>query len=265
MHRDRLLSNENLLMTTSTIRLSGCGWCCLQIVLAFAAIATAVSFLFVRAAGGATLHPACPPAHGPFASSVVVPQMGRVVCLSDVTPNKYELWSVTLDGSSMVRLSQALADDRDVIRYVVSPFGDRVAFTADPVVWTQYELYSAPTSGSLPAIKHSEVMTFNEDADDFLWSLDGARLVYRKGHNAQGDWALLSSPCCQAGASVRLSQAGGQVKPGFQVVGPNVRYEWGNDGSTFLWWLVPVAGGTPQRDSRIFNDGFEGGNTNQWH
>ena len=69
-------------------------------------------------------------------------------------------------GGSAVKLSPAMEDDRDVIRFAVSPDGASVAFTCDPVQWTRYELHTVATAGGT-AIRISGSVAFDHDVDDF--------------------------------------------------------------------------------------------------
>ena len=154
--------------------------------------------------------PRCPQPAGLFSSSVV--SGANVVCLVDVpTPTSYALWAVPAVGAP-VRLSQTMPDNRDVIAFQVS--ADRVAYTADPNVWTQYELYSVPISGGSP-VKLSGAMPSDNDVDDFAFA--GGRVVYRKGRNATGVWNLFSAPVT-GGGSAQLSQPNmSAVQRGFTV------------------------------------------------
>lgn len=212
--------------------------------------------LFLFSAPLAALDPRCPQPAGLFSSSVV--SGANVVCLVDVpTPTSYTLWAVPAVGAP-VRLSQATPDNRDVIAFQVS--GDRVAYTADPVRWTQYELFSVPISGGSP-VKLSGSMPSDNDVDDFAFS--GGRVVYRKGRNATGEWKLFSAPVT-GGGSVQLSQSNmSAVQRGFTVRGDLVRFAQDPSGSGIsTWYAAPVVGGVVWTE--IFTDGFESGNQGGW-
>ena len=129
-------------------------------------------------------------------------------------PTMWSSWLNLPDLPADVFASVRIAADRDVIAFQVS--GDRVAFTADPVRWTQYELFSVPISGGSP-VKLSGSMPSDNDVDDFAFADDGWRVVYRKGRNATGVWDLWSTGVT-GGGTVRLSQSNmSAVQRGFQV------------------------------------------------
>ncbi len=201
-----------------------------------------------------SVDPRCPQPAGLFSSSVV--SGANVVCMVDVpTPTSYALWAVPAVGAP-VRLSQTMPDNRDVIAFQVS--ADRVAYTADPNVWTQYELFSVPISGGSP-VKLSGSMPSDNDVDDFAFA--GGRVVYRKGRNATGEWKLFSAPVT-GGGSVQLSQPNmSAVQRGFIVSGMVVRFAQDPTGSGVpTWYSVTVMGG-----AEIFTDGFESGGVTRWN
>lgn len=207
----------------------------------------------------------CPHHTGPFSKSALSPDGSILVCLVDAAvPNKYELYGV--DGVRPPwRLSVNMADDRDVILFQVST--DRVAFTSDPLSWTRYELYSVPLSGSLPPTKLSKMILPQEsdfDVDDFLFSGNGSRVIYRKGRNATGQWELRSAPSNEFGGPVdmRISQSNmSAVQRGFIVSGNVVKFAQDPSGSGVpTWYSVTVLGG-----AEIFNDGFESGGVTRWN
>lgn len=206
----------------------------------------------------AAIDPRCPQPAGLFSSSVV--SGANVVCLVDVpTPTSYALWAVPAVGAP-VRLSQTMPDNRDVIAFHVS--ADRVAYTADPNAWTQYELFSVPISGGSP-VKLSGSMPSDNDVDDFAFSGDEKRVVYRKGRNATGVWELFSAPSNEFGGPPNklISQPGiAAVQRGFIVSGNVVRFSQDPSGSGVpTWYSVTVLGG-----AEIFTDGFESGTTGGW-
>ncbi len=210
--------------------------------------------LFLLSAPLAAVDSRCPQPAGLFSSSVV--SGANVVCMVDVpTPTSYALWAVPSSGAP-VRLSQTMPDNRDVIAFHVS--ADRVAYTADPTRWTQYELFSVPLWGGSP-VKFSGAMPSDNDVDDFAFA--GGRVVYRKGRNATGVWNLFSAPVT-GGGSVQLSQPNmSAVQRGFIVSGMVVRFAQDPTGSGVpTWYSVTVMGG-----AEIFTDGFESGGVTRWN
>ncbi len=211
--------------------------------------------LFLLSSPLAALDPRCPQPAGLFSSSVV--SGTNVVCMVDVpVPTSYALWSVPAVGAP-VRLSPEMTADRDVIAFHVS--ADRVAYTADPTRWTQYELFSVPLSGGSP-VKLSGSMPSDNDVDDFAFA--GGRVVYRKGRNATGEWKLFSAPVT-GGGSVQLSQPNmSAVQRGFKVRGNLVRLAQDPRGSgVSTWYAAPVAGGVVWTEIMFedFERGTKGG------
>lgn len=199
----------------------------------------------------------CPPHPGPFGKSALSPDGRTLVCLVDAAvPNKYELYGIN-GVAPPWRISHNMADDRDVIAFAVS--SDRVAFTSDFQRGGQwYELYSAPTSGSLPPVKLSGVTPFDHDVDDLAFSGDEKRVIYRKGRNATGVWELYSAPSNEFGGPPNklISQPGiAAVQRGFIVSGNVVRFAQDPSGSGVpTWYSVTVMGG-----AEIFSEDFERG------
>ncbi len=213
--------------------------------------------LFLLSSPLAALDPRCPQPAGLFSSSVV--SGANVVCLVDVpTPTSYALWAVPADGGAQIRLSPPMPDNRDVIAFAVSE-NSAVAYTADPVKWTQYELFAVSIPGS--PVKLSGSMPSDNDVDDFAFA--GGRVVYRKGRNATGEWKLFSVPVT-GGGSVQLSQPNmSAAQRGFQVRGDLVRFAQDPSGSgVSTWYAAPVVGGVVWTE--IFTDGFESGNQGGW-
>ena len=218
-------------------------------------LAVAEVAFFASCSPALAIDPRCPQPAGLFSSSVV--SGANVVCLVDVpTPTSYALWAVPAVGAP-VRLSPEMTADRDVIAFVVS--GDRVAYTADPTRWTQYELFSVPLWGGSP-VKLSGSMPSDNDVDDFAFA--GGRVVYRKGRNATGEWKLFSAPVT-GGGSVQLSQPNmSAVQRGFKVRGNLVRFAQDPSGSGLpTWYAAPVVGGVVWEEIMFedFERGTKGG------
>lgn len=200
----------------------------------------------------------CPSRHGQFGSSAIAG--GRVICLVDHdNAGKYELYSVPATGGASVRLSPAMADDRDVIRFVVSPDGSTVAFTCDPVQWTRYELHTVAAAGG-SALRVSGPVAFDYDVDDFGWSSRSDQLVFRYGRNASGVWNLFVVPA-RGGIRQQLNPPpveNGAVQPGFGVALGSARYDCDCDQDELIQtYLAPLS-------SALFGDGFEAGTTAGW-
>ena len=213
------------------------------------------------AAWGASL--TCPPSPGPFGSSALSPDGRHLICAVDAAvPGKYELYAV--DGvRDPWRLSPGMADDRDVIRFAISPDSQRVAFTSDKGTWTKYDLYATPLIGGA-AVKVNASLPHEHDADTFIWSGDSARVIWRQGRNTTGDWALFSASPSGAGRT-QLSQAGYTVDRVFTTVwgGQRVRFQAEPlGGGQSQVYVIPVAGGRIAEE--MFQSSFETGTFSGW-
>jgi hypothetical protein len=200
----------------------------------------------------------CPIQHGTFGSSVVTG--GLVVCLVDSEiAGKWELFSVPAAGGAPVRISPALGADRDVIRFLVSADGARVAFTCDRDRWTQYELFAVPATGGAPT-KISGAIATDHDVDDFVWSGRGDQVVFRYGRNATGVWNLYAVPAA-GGSRVQLNAPpveNGAVMAGFHVDLGVARYSCDCESDeVVLSYSAPLP-------KTIFGDGFESGTAGWW-
>ncbi len=162
-------------------------------------------------------------------------------------------------GGSAVKLSPAMADDRDVIRFAVSPDGASVAFTCDPVQWTRYELHTVATAGGT-AIRISGSVAFDHDVDDFTWSSLSDLVIFRYGRNATGTWNLYSVPA-RGGQRQQLNPppvANGAVQPGAGVHLGSAWYLCDCERDELIQaYLAPLP-------SSVFSDGFEAGATGAW-
>ncbi len=197
----------------------------------------------------------CPPSPGPFGSSALSSDGRYLVCLVDAAvPSKYELYAV--DGvRDPWRMSPGMADDRDVIRFAISPDSQRVAFTCDRLTWTEYDLWTAPIVGGAPVQISQHNLPTEHDVDDFLWA--SRRVAWRQGRNTTGFWQLFSSAGTGGGAMLLSDYT--NVQRGFTVLdGQRVRYSADplNLGA-FLWFTVDAG-------ALVFADGFENGNQGGW-
>ena len=218
------------------------------------------------AAWGASL--TCPPSPGPFGSSALSPDGRHLVCLADAAvPGKYELYAV--DGArDPWRLSPGMADDRDVIRFAISPDSQRVALSADAGdpsrpnsggTWTMYNLYTNSISGGT-AKKINGPLPVEHDVDQFAWS--PSRVVYVQGRNTTGFWELYSSPATGNGQTKLAPWS--TVQRGFTVNGELVRFQADATGlGAVKWYVVSASGGRVFEE--IFADGFSSGDVSRWN
>ena len=203
------------------------------------------------AAYGASL--TCPPSTGPFGSSALSPDGRHLVCLADAAvPGKYELYGV--DGiRDPWRLSPGMADDRDVIRFAISPDSQRVAFTSDKGTWTKYDLFTVGITGG-SAVQINSPLPVEHDVDQFAWS--PSRVVYVQGRNTTGWWELFSSPATGNGQTKLAPWS--TVQRGFTVGGELVRFQADATGlGAMKWYAVPASGGRVMEE--IMREDFERG------
>lgn len=201
----------------------------------------------------------CPPSQGLFGSSAMTPDGTTLVCLVDASvPSKYELYAV--DGiRDPWRLSQNMSDDRDVIRFQISPDSQRVAYSSDKGTWTKYDLYTVPISGG-SAVKLNGPLPVEHDVDSFAWS--PSRVVYVQGRNTTGFWELFSAIASGNGRTKLTPWS--TVDRFFQILdGERVRLSADATGlGAVKWYAVPASGGRVAEE--VFADGFESGDSGGW-
>ena len=177
------------------------------------------------------------------------PDGNRVVYMADVQNDRTELFTVPSAGGTITKISTptTVFDDgtsSDVIRFAISPDGQRVAYTADTNEWTKYELFgTAITGGTVTRLSYQ--MPFDYDVDDFKFSPNSQRIIYRAGRTAIGLWELYSTPSNRAG-SIRISQATGTVGA-FEVTCDSSTVNFLVDlvgGGPYVLYSVPITGGT---------------------
>ena len=195
----------------------------------------------------------CPPSSGSFGSSALSPDGKHLVCLIDAAvAGKYELYAV--DGiRDPWRLSPGMADDRDVIRFAISPDSTRVAFTSDKATWTKYDLFTVSLAGG-NAVKINGPLPVEHDVDQFAWS--PSRVVYVQGRNTTGFWELFSSPATGNGQTKLAPWS--TVQRGFTVSGELVRFQADATGlGAVKRYAVPASGGRVVEE--IMREDFERG------
>ncbi len=131
---------------------------------------------------------------------------------------------------------------------------------------TMYEVYSTPTIGGVRR-KISGILPSDYDVSDFLISGDSARVVFRRGRTATGDWQLYSTPI-SVGVPVRLSLGMAYVEEqrfgGYSMHGRCVHFKGATAaGGALTNYAVPIAGGEV-KPLLVFADGFESGGMGNW-
>lgn len=202
----------------------------------------------------------CPPHPGPFGTQALTPDGSHLICNVDAAvPGKYELYAV--DGvRDPWRLSPGMADDRDVISFVVSPDGAKVALACDRLTWTEYDLWVAPVAGGAATQVSQHNLPSEHDVDDYVWASD--RVVWRQGRNTVGLWDLYSATT-QGQGRTKLSSFGTVQRGHRALAGERVRFSADPEGmGAFRWYVVGAAGGRVWQE--LFADGFESGVVTRW-
>lgn len=206
-----------------------------------------------------------PAGAGQFLRYEVTPDGSRVVFRVDANiAGKYELFSAPIappiSGAAPTRLSQELAENRDVTLFEISPDGGRVAYAADPRKWTQYDLWSVPITGGTPKLLSPSFVPVEWDVDTFRWSSRGDQVVYVYGRNTTGVWSIFAVPAA-GGGSVQLNPTpplGGGVGRAFSAPLGNASFTCDCEvAGTVKGYVTPLP-------KTIFGDGFETGDVSRW-
>jgi Tol biopolymer transport system component len=113
-------------------------------------------------------------------------------------PGDEELYSVPIAGPglSVVKLNGPLTPNGDVLKFKVSPAGDRVIYFADQTTVGVYELFSAPIRGPAgSAVKLNGVLVEGGDVDEnFQISPNNSFVAYRADQETEGQFELYRVP-----------------------------------------------------------------------
>lgn len=161
-----------------------------------------------------------------------------------------ELWSVRLNGSAPVRLSDALTPGQgQFLSFAISPDSTRVVYAVDQDVTGKTELFSVPIAGGA-ITKLSLTLSDDRDVIAFRISPTGNRVIYSADAAAWTAYDLFSVPITgPGGASVQLNPllAFDSDIDGFQISpdGNDVAFRSGRN-ATGVWnlYTVPATGGT---------------------
>ena len=153
-----------------------------------------------------------------------------------------------------------------VLASALSPNGRWRIELADYAVETRFELWATPAKGG-QRLKIGGPVPFDHDVSEFLISGDSARVAYRQGRTATGEWLLYSTPI-SGQIAIRICQwmpLGGAVDQGVTLVMNGSRVRFRADpvlDEQFWWFIVPVDGGAIVGE--LFTDGFESGGSAAW-
>lgn len=207
----------------------------------------------VPAVGGEAvrLHPSLPTGGDvTLGSPRFTPDGSRIVYHADQNADElFEVFSVPAGGGPAVQLNGPLTllGAVNAAGIQVSPDSSRVLYTADQLVYTQVELFSAPIAGG-PSVKLSgEMIAGGDVVDDAAFSPDGARVLFRADRRVDGVVELFSTP--SAGGMPQLLNAplplgGNVIRAAFSPDGGEVVYLADQEmDETFELFAVPAAGG----------------------
>lgn len=194
-------------------------------------------------------------AFGDVAEFVLAPDGGRVAYVADAqTDGIFDVWSVPVAGGTAIRLRPTITADGSTAfpQYLrVSADGSRVAFHANFSDLGELDLWSARLDGTGGVHRLSgDLAEGSSVQNDFAFSPDGARVVYRAAGETPGKVELHSVPAAGGSAPVRLN---GTLPAAGDVMG----FVFSPDGSRVVYladqqvderfelYSVPVTGGTP--------------------
>jgi Tol biopolymer transport system component len=173
----------------------------------------------VPATGGAPVR-LTPPLAGNRAVTafVLTPDGARIVYCADQDVNDvFELYSVPIAGGASVKLSGTMTSGGDVdvdfssypfqLQAAISPDGTRVIYRADQAIDEVFELFSAPIDGSAPAVRLNAPLSGFKSVvrSEFLFTLDGARVVYVADQEASFRPELYLAPADGSQPAIKLT------------------------------------------------------------
>jgi len=163
-----------------------------------------------------------------------------------------QLFAAPLDARS----AATLLAPGSIESFLLAPGEALAAFVDDAAAAGRFELFRVPLDGSAPPERLNPVLVNGGDVldgpEDYRFSPDGTRLVFRADAESDETFELHSAPAAGAAASVRLNgtlAAGGDVTSfGITPESSRVVYlaDQLSDGVAELF-VVPIGGGTPLR------------------
>ena len=131
----------------------------------------------------------------------------RAIFVADrATDGLFELWSTPVSGGTPVKLSGTLpAGSIGVTSLKVSPDGNWVAFVTAASATLSQQLWLVANDGTAatPAAVSGPLAGISSIIQDFQWSANSLRIVFRAGRNVPGQIEVYSKPL--SGAAVNLS------------------------------------------------------------
>ena len=127
----------------------------------------------------------------------VSPDGTLVAYLFQKSNGNFELRVVPVEGGAVIRISQALSDDSDVVEFNWSPDGFRIAYLADDVIDGRFELYTNLSQGG-DNVKVSGDLPPGGRVQAFEWAPDSSLIAYTADQNILGEFELFSTPDTEA-------------------------------------------------------------------
>jgi len=175
----------------------------------------------------------------------------RVVFRGTPEGGPLRLYSASSTGRQPATALDALGDPHGVIgRFVVSPDGRWVAYTANRDNLQRYELFVAPSDGSAPARKVSGTFLVNGFVQQFRFSPDSGRLVYLANQERPESNELYSVPVLGDAPAIRLNPHGSptsDVAADYEITpdGASVLYRHNLTAGHLELFRVPIKGVVP--------------------
>jgi Tol biopolymer transport system component len=190
------------------------------------------------------------PAFGEVRAFKVSPDGRYVVYLADQdTDQVFELYSVSSNGGSPIRLNPLLPHGKEVYGFLISPDSSRVVYRADQDTNDVLELYSVPIGGpAASGIKLNGVLTEGGAVSNYEISPDSSRVVYRADQDTNDVIELYSVPIGGPPASgIKLNSVltAGRSVFSFQISRDSSRVVYPADQETDLvyeLYSVPIGG-----------------------
>jgi hypothetical protein len=171
----------------------------------------------------------------------------RAVYLADKKDEVFELFSVPIDGGSVIRLNGFLVSEGDVLDFQVTPGGERALYRADQQTAGLEELYTVSVMGGA-AVKLSPALVADAlgVARDWTLAPSGDLVIFRADRDVRREALLFAAPV--AGGSAVEIGAGIDTKA--FAVGPEsqrVVFRGEKTSGIFELFSVPILGGSETR------------------